>query len=232
MYKQIRAECVETGHTHVYRQGLPFLRQRAPVDGVERVLGVGGDEAHRLRVFSMRQRNAGIGGAGQRGGDAGHDFESDAVLAQEFQFLAAATKDKRVATLQPNHPLASASVLQHQRVDSNLRRMVITRLFSDLDKFGVAAREREYFFTHQAIVQDDIGLVEQAQRAQGQQSRIAGAGANERDATATCRCRLGRQCFIERLLGRSEAGEHVIEEIATFIQTWKAHANPLALARQ
>ena len=51
------------------------------------------------------------------GGDAGHHFEGDAVRAQEFQFLAAATEHERIAALQPHHAPAGARVFEHQRVD-------------------------------------------------------------------------------------------------------------------
>ena len=58
-----------------------------------------GGEAHRLRVFAVGQRDAGIGGASERGGNAGHDFEADTVRAQEFQLLATTAEHERVATL-------------------------------------------------------------------------------------------------------------------------------------
>ena len=76
-------------------------------------------------MVAMGERDAGVGGAGERGGDAGYDFELDAVRAQHFQFLAAAAEHERIAALQPHHALAGARVLEHQRVDLLLRGVVV-----------------------------------------------------------------------------------------------------------
>ena len=68
-------------------------------------------------MVAVGQRDAGIGGAGHGGGDAGYHFEGNVVPAQEFQFLATAPEHERVAAFQPHHALAGACVLQHQRMD-------------------------------------------------------------------------------------------------------------------
>ena len=141
-----------------------------------------GDEAHRLRVIAMGQRDAGVGGAGQRGGDAGHDFVADAVRAQEFEFFAAAAKNESVATLQAHHTLAGAGVFEHERMDCFLRYMMMARCLADFDAFSVAAGEVEHFGADQTVVQDHVGFVEQTQAAQRQQAGVAGTGADQRDA--------------------------------------------------
>ena len=45
MRQQAIAQRVEAGHAHVDRQRLPFLGERAPVECVQRILAVGGDQA-------------------------------------------------------------------------------------------------------------------------------------------------------------------------------------------
>ena len=67
-----------------------------------------GDESHRLRMIAMRQRHARIGRARERRGDARNHFEGDAVRAQEFEFLAAASEHERIAALQAHDAPARA----------------------------------------------------------------------------------------------------------------------------
>ena len=132
-------------------------------------------------MVAMRPRHAGVGGAGQRGGDARHHFEGDAVRVQELQLLAAAPEHEGVAALEPHHAAAGARMLQHQRVDAVLADVVVGGLLAHFDELGVAARQRQHAGADQAVVQDHVGLVEQAQRTQREQARIARTGADERD---------------------------------------------------
>ena len=73
--------------------------------GLLRVL-VAGDEGDRRGVVAVGDRDAGVGGRGDAGGDAGHDLELDPGRAQRFALLAAAAEDERVAALQPHHAAA------------------------------------------------------------------------------------------------------------------------------
>ena len=56
----------------------------------------------------MGDRDAGVGGGGDAGGDPGHDLELDPGLAQRLALLAAAAEDERVAALEPDDALARA----------------------------------------------------------------------------------------------------------------------------
>ncbi|CFM51659.1 Uncharacterised protein [Bordetella pertussis] len=71
-------------------------------------------------MVAMRQGHAGIGGAGQRRGDAGHDLVRHAVRAQVFQFFAAASEDEGIAAFQAHHAPAGARLGQHEGVDARL----------------------------------------------------------------------------------------------------------------
>ena len=219
MREQTITQRIKASHAHIHRQRLFFLRKCAPVERVERIFAMRSHQSQRLRVFAMSQRNAGVGGAGQRGGDAGYDFESDVVRAQEFQFFAATTEHKRIAALEPDDALAAAGVFEHQRVDAFLRGVVSAGFFRNFDEFGIAPGHVQHISADQAVVQNHVGLVEQAQRAQGQQPRIAGAGADEGNASQTIRrsCRfdggIERIHSVSQLALAQQLGNRASEEL-------------------
>ena len=69
----------------------------------------------------MGDRDPGVGGRGDAGGDPGHDLELDPGLAQRLALLAAAAEDERVAALEPDDALARAGGLDQALVDLLLR---------------------------------------------------------------------------------------------------------------
>ena len=56
----------------------------------------------------------------------------------------------------------------------------------------LAAREVEHLTRHEIVEQDDVGGLQRAHRAQGQQFGIAGAGADQRDRAVLDRAALAR----------------------------------------
>ena len=79
-------------------------------------------------------------GAATPGGDAGHDLERDAGLAQHQRLLAAAPEHERVAALEAHDAAAGARVLDQQPVDLVLRHLRPAALLADVDQLGVRAR--------------------------------------------------------------------------------------------
>ena len=152
-------------------------------------------------MFAMGQRDAGIGGAGDGGGDAGHHFVADAVRTQRLQFLAAAAEHERVAALQPHHALAGLRERDQLRIDLGLRVAAVAGMLADADAFRIATRQLQHLVADQAVVQDHVGFVQHAQCAQGQQAGIAGAGTDQRDRASCCRRFVFAQRGIERALG-------------------------------
>ena len=75
----------------------------------------------------MGDRDAGVGGGGDPGGDAGDDLELDPGLAQRFPLLAAAAEDERVAALQPHDALAGPGRLDQPLADLLLRHRGLPR---------------------------------------------------------------------------------------------------------
>lgn len=178
-----------------------------------------------------------------RRGDAGDRFVRNAIRAQKLELLAAASEHERIAAFQAHHPPAGARVLLQQRIDALLRGLVILAdALADVDALGVAARKFKDIRAHQPIEQDHVGLVQCAQRLQGQQIRIAGAGADQRNRTARC-VEVGRlQGALERALRgmcialaqqpRQFAGQQALEKSPALSCVRKAPANPRALARK
>ncbi len=72
-------------------------------------------------------------------------------------------------------------MFQQQGMDAILRGVMVAGLLGHFDELGVAARQGQYVLADQAVVQNHIGFVKQAQGAQGQQAGIARAGADQRD---------------------------------------------------
>ena len=101
MPRQLLADAAESGHAHVERERLPLACERGPVEAFDGIATVGSDEAHGLRVIAMRERDAGVGAASDRGRDARHHLER-AAACERLDLLAAAPEDERIAALQPD----------------------------------------------------------------------------------------------------------------------------------
>ena len=67
---------------------------------------------------------------------------------------------------------------------------VIADLLADENALGVAPRALQHRLAHQPVIENDVGLLQQLQRAQCQQVRVAGTGADQIDL-AQCRCARG-----------------------------------------
>ena len=132
-------------------------RRRGPVHVARRV-SLGFVAAHDQRVtrLGIRDRHPGIGGAGNRQRNAGHDLEGNALLVQEDRFLAAAVEHERIAPLQPHHRPAFARLLREQVGDC----ILVERLGggrADVDPLrrrrALAASSRA---SHAMVVDDDL----------------------------------------------------------------------------
>ena len=63
---------------------------------------VAGDHGEDGGEPPVRDRNAGVGGRGDRGDDAGHDLDGDAGLPPGQDFLVAPAEHERIAALEAN----------------------------------------------------------------------------------------------------------------------------------
>ena len=101
-------------------------REARPVDVGRRAafVFVPAHERHAVAAAWIGQRHAGIARRADRGRNAGHDLERDAVLVQEQRFLAAAIEQERIAPLEPRDDLSLARFFHEQVVD----RFLVERL--------------------------------------------------------------------------------------------------------
>src|SRR3546814_9715336 len=76
-----------------------------------------------MRQIAVGQRDAGIGAAAGRGGDARHYLAVDTALQKEFQFLGTAAEDERVAALESHHALVLQGQVGQQLVDRTSTRL-------------------------------------------------------------------------------------------------------------
>lgn len=242
MFEQARGDVIELAHAHVERQGLLVAGQAGPVQGVLVGAAVGGDHAHRLRMVAMRQGDAGIGGAGQRRGDAGHDLVRHVVRAQVFQLFAAASEDEGVAAFQAHHAPAGARLGQHEGVDARLGGVVVfAGQLAHGHAFSVAARQRQHALADQAVVQDDVGFIERAQRLERQQAGVARARAHQHDAAPGGGLRRAQRLF-QFLLGqpglllaqarRDRAVEQPVVETPSLAEVGAGGADARPIARR
>jgi hypothetical protein len=91
--------------------------------------------------------------------DAGNNFERYAGCGKGPRLLTAATKDQRVAPLQPDNPAWRLLPQANEGlVDLLLGEGVVARALADKDALGVGRNERKYVARHQIVENDDLGV--------------------------------------------------------------------------
>ena len=103
--------------------------------------------------------------------------------AQEIDLLAAAAEHERIAALEAHDVFAALRMLDEQLVDLFLRGAAAADELADVETRGIAAREIEHFGGHEAVVHDDIRLLQRAQTLQRHEAGIARAGADQHDVS-------------------------------------------------
>ena len=177
---QLLADQPQAAEPHVEDQRLGRTRQRLPIQVTAAILQVAGDEAHRLGVVAMSQRNTRVSRATGSRRDARHDLEADAGTGQGLELLPAAPEDEGVTALQAHHAMPGAGVIHQRLIDAFLGHAVIAARLADVQATCVRIGQRQNLVTDQAIMNDDIGLLQMAQRLERQQLRIARPRADQR----------------------------------------------------
>ncbi len=99
---------------------------------------------------------------------------------------AGAAEDERIAGLQAEDGAACAGVLQHEGVNSRLGDARLAAALADgYDESG-GRGEREDFVGDEVVGQDDVGGLQEAEGAQGEEFRVAGACSDEVDGAGLC----------------------------------------------
>ena len=180
---------------HIDRNRLARLQERRPVEIDLAVLPVAGHEHAGLRVVAMGEGNARIGRRADRRGNARADLKRDPLRGERFDLLAAAAEHEGIAALETQHPLALLGELDQQRADLALRQFVVVRLLADIDALRLAPHEVHHARVGEPVVEHDVGLLHEAQGAEGQKIGIAGPRADEIDFAARRLGVLGRGAF-------------------------------------
>ena len=152
-----------------------------------------GHQRHAVRQPAVRERHAGRGRGAERGGDSGNDAPRDTVGGEHLELLAATTEDQRIAALEARHPLALARQAHQQLVDTLLL-SAIADFLADEDPLGIAPCALEDRLGNQPVVENHVRLLQQLQRAQREQIRIAGTGADEVDLPGSAPRRRRARC--------------------------------------
>src|SRR5690349_6008836 len=113
----------------------------------------------------MGQRNSRIGRGSESRGNARDADVGNTVTGEHLDFLTAASEHEWISALQARDTQSLAGKLYQQLVDPVLDGSV-SSLFTDENPLGVTARAFQYGIGHEAVIKNDIGLLQQLQSAQ------------------------------------------------------------------
>ena len=124
---QLCADLFQRHEPHVNDERLSWIREFGPGKIDHALLQMARDEADRLGVIAVRERNARIGRTAVGCGNAGHDPEGNALLGEGCDLFAPSPEGERIAALQAQCPLAVLRFLREQRIDAVLGHGMLTR---------------------------------------------------------------------------------------------------------
>src|SRR5690606_38106792 len=121
-----------------------------------------------------RQGDACVSGTAERCRNARHDLVRQSRRFQRRCFLAAAPEDERIAALQPAYPFALPYEVDEHPVDGLLLHSGFADSLADRDELRFLAREIEYGFGYEPVIENYIRLAEKLLGAKREQPRVAG----------------------------------------------------------
>src|SRR5260221_3891125 len=130
---------------------------------------------------SMRHGDARISGDRNRTADAGNHDKGYPGGAAGFGFLSAAPKHKRIAALEPRPVQALLRVRDDLAIDVILAQCRLMRFFPHINKQRAGLDLVEQLNRRKPIIENYVGLAQQAQPLDGNQFRIAWSGADQVD---------------------------------------------------
>ena len=140
-----------------------------------------GDEGDGAGPAAVGQRQAGVGRRPQRRRHAGNDLVIDAGLGQRFRLFAAAAEHERVAALEADHAPAGAGRLDHLQMDAGDALGMAAGQLIDADQLRLFRRVFQQTGGHETVVQNQIGLGQALDGAEGEQTGVARPGADQGD---------------------------------------------------
>src|SRR5665811_1676892 len=127
------------------------------------------------------QRNTGVCGHRKFGGDAWNHLKGNASLVKNTALLPSPAEHKGVTTLQAHHHPAGPDMLHHKAVYLVLRNRMGGGALAHVDAFCLLRRVIQYGLVHESVVQNDVGPLETAETAEGDQPRIPRSSAYQVD---------------------------------------------------
>ena len=126
------------------------------------------------------------------GGDAGDDLEGDLGGAEGFDLLVGAAEDEGIAGFEADDGLVAGSVEEHEGVDAGLSDAGLAAAFADGDDEGGGGGEGEDLGGDEIVGEDDVGVLQEMEGAEGEEGGVAGTGSYEVDAAGEWRWLGGR----------------------------------------
>ena len=106
----------------------------------------------------MRERNAGVTGRGEGRRDAGHHLVRDSCRDQDLDLFRAASKEMRIAALEPHDRLAVQGRGDHPAIDLILKHLAAAVRMAQADLLGRRGGIVEQGGIDQVVVEHQVGL--------------------------------------------------------------------------
>ncbi len=135
---------------------------------------------HGDRSADLSQSDGDVGGCGnsQSAGHAGHNLALHSGLQAGNELLPASSKQQRISAFEADNKGPVSRLLHQQCVDLILRVTRPAGVLAYVDDVGIRRDFVEQFMRDEPIVHHDVGLPEQLQTFDGNQTRIAGPRAH------------------------------------------------------
>ena len=127
----------------------------------------------------MGERNAGVGGNGDRRRDAGNDLEGDAGRRQRLGLLAAAAENEGITALESDDALALPRSGDEQPDDLVLFDTLTAAVLADQHALGPLRGVVEQARIGQVVVDDHIAALQAAHSIDGDQPGASRPGADQ-----------------------------------------------------
>ena len=181
-FQEPRHDLGQSADAHEHDDRAPEAGDGSPVELA--ALGgilVTGDHRERGGGVAEGDRDAGVGGRRDRGGDAGNDLVGHPRVLQRRRLLAAPGEHERVAALQAHDLLTGQAPLDEQGIDVLLGHHGVAGALGHTDALGVGRGQIEEGRHREPVVDDDVGTSHHLDPSHGHQAGIAGSGAHEVD---------------------------------------------------
>src|SRR5215468_4579396 len=106
-------------------------------------------------------------------GHTGHNLKGDSGLRECLRFFGAPAKNEWIATLQPAHIHALASLLNHEPMNVFLLKVLLADFLANIDDFGRRLRLLEQVQVNQAVMKHNVGRAQACETAHSNKVRIA-----------------------------------------------------------